>query len=269
MPPIAPFELDAKRVPGSTGVRTTDSARRPTGAPTSRSLERRLVEPEWLDQLPPAEPAAQRARIDLRRVNAWMGNARHIVQALRSAPFPKPPRRLADIGAGDGTLLLELARQMAAQWPAVEAVLVDRQDLLAPSVRDEFRRLGWTVRAVPTDVHEWFHESSGMPGDVVLANLFLHHFKPERLRRLLQAVAGRACVFVACEPERSRWSRTAARLLPFIGCSQVTLHDAVVSVHAGFRGRELSSLWPDADGWQFTERRVGWFSHLFVACHRT
>jgi hypothetical protein len=47
----------------------------------------------------------------------------------------------------------------------------------------------------------------------------------------------------------------------------VTRHDAVLSVRAGFAGRELSALWPSADGWKLEERRAGLFSHLFVA-HR-
>ncbi|HEX3890808.1 MAG TPA: FAD-dependent monooxygenase, partial [Verrucomicrobiae bacterium] len=48
-------------------------------------------------------------------------------------------------------------------------------------------------------------------------------------------------------------------------CNNVTRHDAIVSVRAGFSGEELSALWPDKKNWRLTERHSGLFSHLFVA----
>ena len=49
-----------------------------------------------------------------------------------------------------------------------------------------------------------------------------------------------------------------------LGCNEVTRHDAVVSVRAGFTGNELSAAWPPGD-WQL-EERVAWpFTHLFIA----
>jgi hypothetical protein len=38
----------------------------------------------------------------------------------------------------------------------------------------------------------------------------------------------------------------------------------VLSVRAGFSGRELSALWPKGD-WLLEERHAGLFSHLFTA----
>jgi hypothetical protein len=52
-----------------------------------------------------------------------------------------------------------------------------------------------------------------------------------------------------------------------LGCNAVTRHDAVVSVRAGFAGKELSAAWPPG-AWQL-EERVAWpFTHLFVAHER-
>jgi hypothetical protein len=50
-----------------------------------------------------------------------------------------------------------------------------------------------------------------------------------------------------------------------IGCGPVTRHDGRISVRAGFAGSELSTLWPDKQNWELVERRVGLFSHLFIA----
>ena len=42
----------------------------------------RIVEPELLDTLSPADPRAIRSRRDLRRVNAWMRNPVIMADAL-------------------------------------------------------------------------------------------------------------------------------------------------------------------------------------------
>ena len=101
--------------------------------------------------------------------------------------------------------------------------------------------------------------------DVMLANLFLHHFKDEPLRALLQLAADRTALFLACEPRRSPLALAASCMLGCIGCNAVTRCDAVASVHAGFEGAELSALWPTQNGWRLSERNAGMFSHCFVA----
>ncbi len=220
---------------------------------------------EWLDELSPSDPRAQRSRLDLQRVNAWMGNARWMARALESVSLRKPPERVVELGAGDGTFLLQVARRLSRRWRQVEAVLVDRWQLLAPRTAEAFHAIGWTVRAVQADVFERLANPQGEPCEVLVANLFLHHFPAEALRRLLQAAARRTGLFVACEPERSLTALTGARLLRLIGCNAVTRHDAVVSVRAGFRGGELSSLWPVGERWELSEAPAGWFGHLFKA----
>ena len=232
------------------------------------SLVSRVVQPEWLDELDPADARAQRSRRDLQRVNAWMGNVRKVAQALERAPLRETPGRLVEWGAGDGTFLLQVARRLHARWPKVEAVTVDRLALLSPQTQQGFARLGWTVQAVQADVFEWLRVDPGGKSDVLLSNLFLHHLAAETLGLLLEHAAKRAALlFLACEPERSRLALLGARCLGLIGCNQVTRHDAVISVRAGFCGCEVSGLWPKGGGGQLNERPAGLFSHLFQARH--
>jgi len=70
----------------------------------------RRVDPELLDELPPDDPRAQRSRRDLRVVNRIMGHAGVLMHAL-DAVATRSPMRLVELGAGDGTLLLRLARR--------------------------------------------------------------------------------------------------------------------------------------------------------------
>lgn len=216
----------------------------------------RTIEPEWLDVLPASDRRAQRSRADLRRINSLMGNARHLARMLAA-----PALRIADLGAGDGTVMLAVARRL--RRPGVELVLVDR----SPSAHvDDFEQHGWQAATATADAHE-FLARRGPRFDAIVANLFLHHFEDEPLRRLLELAAARTSLFVACEPRRARLPLYASRLLGAIGCNDVTRHDAVVSVRAGFRDDELSRLWPREWGWRLSERAAWPFSHLFVAEH--
>jgi hypothetical protein len=147
------------------------------------------------------------------------------------------------------------------QRPGVELTLIDRA---APPVPGEFASLGWKAVAVRADVFE-FLARRGPRFDAIVANLFLHHFEREPLRRLLELIAARCALFVACEPRRTRVALQASRLVGVLGCNDVTRHDAVVSVRAGFAGQEITELWPREWGWRLAEKAARPFSHLFVA----
>jgi hypothetical protein len=115
------------------------------------------------------------------------------------------------------------------------------------------------------DVFEWLERPHPEPGDVTIANLFLHHFLEDDLRRLLGHAARQTGFFLACEPRRVNFSLCAASLLGFIGCNDVSRHDAKISVRAGFKENELSGMWPAGEGWRLMERKAGLFSHCFMA----
>ena len=157
-----------------------------------------------------------------------------------------------------------MARSLDAR--EVEAILVDQKDIVTEAKRAEFAESHWRARSVEADVFDWLRATP--PVDAIVANLFLHHFEPPRLAEMLALAATRARVFVACEPLRCAFALNGARLLGLVGCNDVSRHDAVVSVRAGFRGAEISALWPDAGSWSLDEGARGLFSHLFVAARR-
>jgi SAM-dependent MidA family methyltransferase len=197
-----------------------------------------------------------------------MGHARIIARVLANAWDGDGPTRIVELGAGDGRFALSLARGLASRWPRVEFVLVDRQEIVHEATRRDFRELGWNCKPAQSDVFDWLTRTERRTGDCIVANLFLHHFSDEQLRRLLSFAAERAVCFAACEPRRSRPVLAASRSLGLIGCNAVTRHDAVVSVRAGFRGKELSDLWTADGSWSLAESEAGLFSHIFVASSR-
>lgn len=236
---------------------------------------RRTVLPETLDGLAADDPAAMRSRINLQRVHRAMGTRTIVARALRSLAIdPQHPRplRVLELGAGDGTLMLRVASQLAPFWPPVALTLLDRQALTHPRTIDTYAALGWQATSLITDVSQWVSEPSGetnpstRPWDLIVANLFLHHFEGAELTALLGACARRSTAFVACEPRRAWAALAGSHLVGALGANAVTREDAVLSVHAGFQGRELARLWPNSpEVWTLTEYAAGLFSHCFVA----
>ena len=224
---------------------------------------KRIVEPELLDELPADNPLAVGSRRDLCRVNAWMRHHALMADALQIHLNSREPGHITELGAGDGNFLLQVAQKTSSRWPNANVTLLDRQKIVTPQTLAAFAFLGWRAEAVTADVFDWLRGDSTT--DVVIANLFLHHFHDLSLAGMFRAVADRARLFIAIEPRRAPWPLLGSRLLWAIGCNRVTRHDAAVSVRAGFQGGELSALWPDKADWQLTEQSAGPFSHLFIA----
>lgn len=233
----------------------------------------RVVEPEWLDHLPADDPRAVRSRGDLRRINRLMSASRLLGEALDPLVAGRPNIRILEVGAGDGSLLLRLARSRANTWPSVTLDLLDMQPIIAPATLARFAELGWTPNMVHADVFDWLRDASSIANadvedaPIIVANLFLHHFEGEQLVQLVQGIAARARAFVCIEPRRSAMALLGSRMLGVIGCNAVTRHDAVVSVRAGFSGHELSRLWPRDPAWMLQEHAAGLFSHRLIAVH--
>lgn len=240
----------------------------------------RRVDPEWLDELPAHDPRAQRSRRDLVRVHAAMGSAGITARGWRglvAAERALAPLKILEIGAGDGSLLLGVARALAPSFANVHLTLLDRQAIVSPATVAAYAALGWTATPLQADVLDWSmltaSEAAGSgrgSWDLISTSLFLHHFEGQPLRALLRAAALRAPRFFALEPRRAWPAWAGSHLVAALGANAVTRQDAVLSVHAGFRGAELSALWPAAAAgapaaWQLREQAAGWFSHVFTA----
>ena len=236
----------------------------------------RIVTAEMLDGLAPSDPAARRSRRDLQRVHRAMGTRLILLRGLRAMVARHPeavPLRILEIGAGDGSLMLGVARALAPACSHVELTLLDRQPLLDAATVASYRDLGWTVVEKVGDVIDWAVDTvkqSVEPvvthWDLIVANLFLHHFESAQLALIMRAIAKSSHRFFACEPRRDWLALAGSHMVRAIGANHVTREDSVLSVHAGFNGDELTDLWPKQDGpWQVQEYSAGLFSHCFRA----
>jgi hypothetical protein len=237
----------------------------------------RVVYREVLDDLDEDDPRAMRSRRDLRRVHGAMGTRSILLHALQDMTALRQtgaPLRILELGAGDGSLMLGVAQALAPTWAPVHLTLLDAQPLITPDTIARYAEIGWTAVTSVLDVFEWADSSTGAdrhghasaPWDLIVANLFLHHFEGPQLIGLLRTIADRSDRFLACEPRRTWLSLAGSHLIGALGTNAVTREDAVLSVHAGFRGSELTALWPDVgDQWEVQEYAAGLFSHCFRA----
>lgn len=240
-------------------------------------MRTRKVAREVLDDLSEDDPDAIQSRRDLSRVHRAMGTRAILLRALREVTASRrdcAPLRVLELGAGDGSLMLGVAQALAPAWPKVELTLLDAQALVRRETLARYAELGWTAVAEVSDVFDWATGShdprlmNHQPArwDLIVSNLFLHHFEDEHLAGLFGAIADRGKRFFASEPRRARLALAGSHLIGLLGTNWVTRQDAVLSVRAGFRGQELSALWPDVgQRWHVQEYPAGLFSHCFLA----
>jgi SAM-dependent methyltransferase len=195
-----------------------------------------------------------------------MGSAGILTDGIARLRRADLPQRILELGAGDGTLLLRVARLLPRRPDGVELFLLDQQELVNRATIEAYATIGWKATVVKLDVLDWARDPADSHYDLCVASLFLHHFGADELSVLLRAVAGRVGSIVVCEPRRDAVTRIASRLVGLIGANAVTRADAISSVAAGFAGHELSDLWPAEDRrWILREYRARGFSHCFSA----
>lgn len=212
---------------------------------------KRRIEAELLDAAPAAE--AEENLRDLVRINRWLGGHWVLPGLVESVAGRGEALRVLDVGAASG----DMGEALRRRFPRARVVALDR---LA-------RNLG--AAEGPKVVADAFRLPFGpRTFDVVMANLFLHHFEEEAAVRLLEEmarVAGRAVVVL------DLWRhRVAKGFLPatrgLCRWHELTVADGVRSVEAGFVAAELGALARRAGlGAARVRRHLPWFRVSMVA----
>ena len=227
---------------------------------------KRVIQSEILDHLEADDPRAVHARRDLRWINAFMNHT----QILRSSMFSNLNKgaliRVVEIGSGDGALAGKIFKKWGEVPPGSCLDFVDKAGCLSTQVKRGLEELGWKVTEFEKDVFQWVEESPDSY-DLCFASLFLHHFENDEIEILFQHLSQKINHFICVEPRRDRFGLLGAAGLRLLKCHPITLHDATVSVRAGFHHQELSSIWNQClpFKWHLEERRAGLFSHFFSA----
>jgi hypothetical protein len=196
--------------------------------PYKKRMNPRVVLPEHLDTLPHTDPAAIRSRQELHLINRIMGNHRWLAKQLQKLGITS--ENVLELGAGDSNLLRECqtwCRLDPRQWTAMD---------LAPKPADWPESARWFQGDI-------FSLNRFPSAEVVLTNLFLHHWEEPNLRWIGSNLPPECRVFVANEPCRRSLHQLQGRLLSSLArLSWVTRHDMERSINAGFLGNELPHL---------------------------
>ena len=196
---------------------------------------KRTCAPELLDALPHDHPDAVHSRRDLRLINRFMRNRAWFERILPA--LLRSGEQVLELGSGMGEMGLGLARR---------GIPMDGLDLW-PRPRDWPGGRAWHT----ADLKEF---SGYDPYAVVIGNLIFHQFTDDELAGLGEKLRRSARVVLASEPMRRRMSQTlVAAVAPLLGAGHVTLHDARVSIAAGFTGDELPvALGLDRGNWKYS-----------------
>lgn len=187
-------------------------------------MKQRVIRPELLDTLPQGHPDAVRSRLEMLQVNAIMGNHRWIGRMVRR--HRETDWRIVELGAGDGSLSMGLLHSGLCAERALHAV-----DLASPPAC-------W-----PAAAHWTCGDILSQPlpeTEIMVANLFLHHFTKDQLGLLGSRLSSATRLIVAAEPARYWVHTLTGRLFCELAeFGRVQRYDLPVSVRAGFRGDEL------------------------------
>ncbi len=187
----------------------------------------RTIEPELLDGAGVDE--ARASLNDLIRLNRDWGGYSSLAQLLDRADVTRGPASVLDVGAASG----DMGRQFRALRPhaavtSLDYVVHHLAKAPAPKIAADAFYLPFPPRSF----------------DYVFASLFLHHFTGGQIVELLRAFGrtARRGVLISDLERRT----IPYYFVPFtrwvLGWDPITVHDAPVSVAAGFRTSELRDL---------------------------
>ncbi len=207
----------------------------------------RVDDAEWLD-LGYGSPAEAAANLDeMWRINRFLGGLR----ALTSHLYPRLqvlPEKviIADLGTGSADVPVALARWTRLHRLQVHILAVDLMERHLAVARKRVTGISEiTLLAADADCLPLPSRSV----DYVISSLFLHHFSPSRLTRLLksaQRLARRGIVM--SDLVRGRWPLLAFNLIqPIFARSVLTRHDGPLSIRRAYTPTELHALARAAD----------------------
>jgi ubiquinone/menaquinone biosynthesis C-methylase UbiE len=217
---------------------------------------RRTTSTELLDDDRGTHAEIARSLDDLWRINRWLGgvsSSLHMLERffVRTGPHPV---RILEVGAGDARLAGRLQKELLARKLQADFVVLDRRE--SHLRRGDPAACG--LKPVVADV-------MGLPFpdqsfNVVMCNLFFHHFSGTTAQALLRVLARVASEAVLINDlERNLLPYFFIRLGYPFARSPITRHDGPASVRQAYTRRELRALVEDAGFRDFEIERLAPF----------
>lgn len=207
-----------------------------------KTLQKREIKPEHMDDTSQGGPQLQEALVHLRRLNRLFGAAAPTLYGVKrlwkAAGSPKE-LSILDIGAGSGDVNDKLLRWALEEGVRLNVKLVDMTEEAVKEAGLYF----WNesrVQVCQGDLFELEAESA----DIVTGTQFLHHFTGDELKQATRQMLRTSRMGVVINDiHRHPISWTAVWMATrIISRNPYIRHDGPLSVAKGFRGEDWRRL---------------------------
>lgn len=198
---------------------------------------------------------------DLWRINRWYGGVSGSLRLLKRffARAGRHPVRILDVGAGDGRMAHFLTQRLKKL--NVEATFFALDQQLSHLRGSAVSRPG-PVRIAADALRLPFRPGSF---EIVMSNLFLHHFSGESAKTLNHSMLAVASEAVLINDLDRRWlPYFLIRHAPLLTRNRISRLDGVASVRQAYTRDEMMSLAAQAGARSFEITRLPFFRHGLI-----
>jgi ubiquinone/menaquinone biosynthesis C-methylase UbiE len=217
---------------------------------------RRVPSQEWLDDDLGTPREIEQSFDDLWRINCRLGGVSGCLHLLDRYFTRRGSRqvRILDVGSGDSRLAARLKAELAHRNQNAEFVALDRR---LNHLRNGNHSSGQLMKVAADAFNLPFAKESF---EVVICNLFLHHFSEQKAVELLRRLSEIASDAVLINDlERHPLPYVFIRLAWPFARSRITRHDGAASVRQAYTKNELEALATRAGFADFEVERLSAF----------
>ncbi len=193
---------------------------------------------------------------ELQWVNSNLGGYSVVKEGVEQIVISRKyigPVKITDVGCGGGDTLRELAKWSVSKPFNLELTGVDANvnaiDFAKERSKD-FPEIQYK------QLNIFSNEFKAMGADIVMFNLFVHHFEEDQIVEFLSACREKKSVVLINDLQRSAAAYLLFRLTSkLINFSKISRHDGLLSIRKAFTRKELRSLLTDAG---FTKFSIKW-----------
>lgn len=207
------------------------------------STKYRSDKEEIMDDLDYNGPILHDALDKLAQINRWLGGNKVTLNGLKKALQNHPkkePITIVDLGCGGGDILRDLSRYGKQKGYEFNLIGIDAN----PNTVSYASQLSQNYDNIEFEVIDIFSDAfKTLKYDLVIATLFLHHFKENELVSFLKPVLEKAKLGVVVNDlHRNKLAYYLFKLLCTTIKNKTIVEDGLTSVLRGFKRQELSDI---------------------------
>ena len=179
----------------------------------------------------------------LENINRWLGGNLMTVKALKKVLKNHPKEQeltIADIGCGHGDILRDVAKFGRKQHFKFKLIGIDAN----PTAIKYANELSLNYPELSFETQDIFSETfKNRTFDVVLATLFLHHFKEKQLVSFLTSTLKQTKkAIIVNDLHRHKLAYYLFMLLSLFIKNKMIINDGLISVLRGFKRKDLVAI---------------------------